>query len=140
MQKVRCAHCGCRFVPNPRIKNQRYCGKLQCQRARKTAWQRQKLAADPDYQADKRDSQRAWSSRNPGYWQNWRARNPGYVERNRMGQESRRSRYKNRVAKMDALSSLSEIKSGSYFLLPDSMEMVAKMDASTKKVRLILIS
>ena len=140
MHKVRCAHCGCRFVPNPRIKNQRYCGTLRCQRARKTSWQRKKLAADPDYQADKRDSQRAWSSRNPGYWQNWRARNPEYVERNRMGQESRRNRDRNRVAKMDASEPFSVIKTGSYYILPDSDELVAKMDASAKKVRLILMT
>jgi hypothetical protein len=140
MQKVRCAHCGSRFVPDPRIKNQRYCGKLQCQRARKTSWQRQKLAADPDYQADKRDSQRAWLSRNPRYWQNWRARHPGYVERNRIGQENRRNRCKNRVAKMDALDPFSGIKTGSYYIIPDSDEIVAKMDASAKKVRLILMT
>jgi len=140
MQKERCAHCGSRFVPDPRIKNQRYCGKLQCQRARKTSWQRQKLAADPDYQADKRDSQRAWLSRNPGYWQNWRARHPGYVERNRIGQENRRNRCKNRVAKMDALDPFSGIKTGSYYIIPDSDEIVAKMDASAKKVRLILMT
>lgn len=140
MQKVRCAHCGCRFVPNPRINNQRYCRKFQCQRARKTSWQRQKLAADPDYQADKRDSQKAWLSRNPGYWQSWRARHPGYVERNRMGQGNRRNRYKNRVAKMDALEPFSVIKTGSYYILPDSDELVAKMDASAKKVRLILMT
>jgi hypothetical protein len=140
MQKVRCAHCGCRFVPNPRIKNQRYCGKPQCQRARKTSWQRQKLVADPDYQANKRDSQKAWLSRNLTYWQSWRTRHPGYVERNRMGQEDRRNRYKNRVAKMDALEPFSVIKTGSYYILPDSDELVAKMDASAKKVRLILMT
>lgn len=140
MQKVRCAHCGSRFVPDARIKNQRYCGKLQCQRARKTSWQRQKLATDPDYQANKLDSQRAWLSRNPKYWQNWRARHPGYVERNRMGQENRRRRYRSRVAKMDALEAFSGIKTGSYYIMPDCDEMVAKMDASAKKVRLILMT
>ena len=140
MQKVRCAHCGSGFVPDPRIKNQRYCGKLECQRARKASWQRQKLAADPDYQANKVDSQRAWLSRNPRYWQNWRARRPEYVERNRIGQENRRNRYKGRVAKMDALEPFSEIKTGSYFIMPDCGEMVAKMDASARKVRLILMT
>jgi hypothetical protein len=140
MKKLRCAHCGCRFVPNPRIKNQRYCGKLECQRARKTSWQREKLAADPDYQANKRDSQRAWLNRNPQYWQNWRALHPGYLERNRIGQQNRRNRYKSRVAKMDASDSISFIKTGSYFIVPDTKEMVAKMDASAKKVRLILMT
>lgn len=51
--------------PQPSIKNQHCCGKVECQRARKAAWQRQRLATDPDYQADKRDSQKAWLDRNP---------------------------------------------------------------------------
>ena len=135
MSKVRCAHCGCRFIPNPRIKNQRYCGSIQCQRARKASWQRRKLATDPDYQADKKEGQRDWQIRNPGYWQSWRLRHPEYVERNRMLQQKRRRRH---VAKMDALKQLLETKTGSYYILPEHEGMVAKMDASTLKVRLIL--
>jgi len=140
MNKVRCAHCGCRFVPNPRVKNQRYCGSIQCQRARKTSWQRQKLATDPDYQANKKEGQRAWQIRNPGYWQNWRLRHPEYVERNRMLQRERRGRNKREVAKMDASEPLSVIKTGSYYIVPESVGVVAKMDASAKKVRLILMA
>ena len=102
MNKVRCAHCGSWFVPNPHIKHQRYCGKVECQRARKTSWQKQKLAADPDYQADKQESQSAWRIGNPKYWQNWRLRHPEYVERNRVLQKERRRRHIKEVAKMDA--------------------------------------
>jgi len=100
-------------------------------------WQRQKLANDPDYQANKLDCQKAWRGRNPSYWKNWRARHPKYVERNRMLQKSR---HKNKVAKMDALMPLSGIKTGSYYLVPGHLESVAKMDASAQKVRLILMS
>ena len=140
MNKVRCAHCGSRFVPNPRIRNQRYCGRIECQRARKTSWQRRKLATDPDYQANKQDSQRAWRIRNPEYWQKWRSRHPEYVERNRMLLRERRGRYKREVAKMDASEPLSGIKTGSYYVVPESVGMVAKMDASALKVRLILMA
>jgi hypothetical protein len=140
MEKVRCAHCGSRFVPNPRIKNQRYCAKIECQRARKASWQRQKLTIDADYQANKRDSQRAWQSRNPGYWQSWRSRHPEYVERNRILRKQRRDRHRSEVAKMDASEALLEIKTGSYYIVPDHDGMVAKMDASAKKVRLILMT
>ena len=100
MNKVRCAHCGCRFVPNPRIKNQRYCEKRQCQRARKTSWQRQKLATDPDYQANKRA--KGLGKSKPFVLAKLEIRHPDYVERNRMLQKNRRNRYK--VAKMDALT------------------------------------
>ncbi len=135
MNKVRCAHCGCWFVPNPRIKNQRFCSSTQCQHARKASWQRQKLATDPDYQADKKDGQRDWQIRNPGYWQKWRLGHPEYVERNRMLQQKRRQRG---VAKMDALEPLLGIKTGSYYIIPEHEGIVAKMDASAQKVRLIL--
>lgn len=140
MNKVRCAHCGSRFVPNPHIKNQRYCSKVECQRARKTCWQRQKLATDPDYQADKKESQKAWRNQNPGYWQKWRSQHPEYVERCRVLRKERGRRHKKEVAKMDVSKPLCEIKTGSYYILPESVEMVAKMDASAQKVRLILMA
>jgi hypothetical protein len=41
---------------------------------------------------------------------------------------------------MDALDPFSGIKTGSYYIIPDSDEIVAKMDASAKKVRLILMT
>jgi len=49
MEEKRCAHCGCPLDLNPRSKNQRYCGKQECQRARKRMWQKNKMATDPDY-------------------------------------------------------------------------------------------
>ena len=49
MSKVRCAHCGCRFIPNPRIKNQRYCGSIQCQRARNTGFHRNDQLSSDTY-------------------------------------------------------------------------------------------
>jgi hypothetical protein len=50
---MRCVHCRCLFVPNPRAKPQRFCANKACQRARKAQWQREKMAADPDYRATK---------------------------------------------------------------------------------------
>src|SRR2546425_5475323 len=45
---IRCAHCRCLVLPNPRVKTQRFCSNKACQRARKAQWQRTKLATDPD--------------------------------------------------------------------------------------------
>ena len=41
-QKIRCANPNCRrlFLPDPRVKGQRYCNKKACQRVRKRQWQR----------------------------------------------------------------------------------------------------
>jgi hypothetical protein len=41
---------------------------------------------------------------------------------------------------MDASEPLSEIKAGSYYIIPECVGMVAKMDASARKVRLILMT
>jgi len=54
---IPCAHCGRPFAPGPRVKNQRYCGEKNCQRARKRKWQKEKLGNDPDYQ-----SMRTWKA------------------------------------------------------------------------------
>ena len=134
--KIRCANPDCRihFIPNPRVKNQSYCGRKQCQRVRKRLWQRQKMARDPDYRANKRDSQKRWLKRNPGYWRLYRLKNPQYVERNRIRQKER-DRKRN-LAKMDALDRASLFKSGTYYLFPAGADL-AKMDAL--KHRYILI-
>ena len=60
-----CIHCGQIFQPNPRVKNQRYCSGKNCQRARRASWQRQKMAADPDYRENKERCLRHWQERNP---------------------------------------------------------------------------
>jgi hypothetical protein len=52
-----------------------------------------------------------------------------------MLQQKRRQRG---VAKMDALEPLLGIKTGSYYIIPEHEGIVAKMDASAQKVRLIL--
>lgn len=103
--RIRCAHCSCLFFPDPRVKNQRYCSSKECQRARKRLWQKEKLAHDPDYRQNRRDSNEQWRSRNPDYWKNYRLKNPEYTRRNREHQKLRDSRTtEGDLAKMDALS------------------------------------
>lgn len=135
---IRCAHCGRHFIPNPRVKNQRYCGRKECQRARKTLWQREKMRTDSEYQANQWESQRSWQESNPGYWKRYRMRNPGYTVRNRILQRHRDKRHRLKdLAKMDALEDLfSSVKAGSYYLITQG-ENLAKMDALTQKVYLI---
>ena len=133
-QKIRCVHCGCLFSPNPRVKNQRYCSKKGCQRARKNLWQRQKMATDPDYRANQRDCQKKWHRRHPDYWRNYRQLRADYCRHNRLLQKVRdhRRRVKH-LAKMDALRPVSSFKGGTYYLVPD----LAKMDASAQEVVII---
>ncbi|NTV42668.1 MAG: hypothetical protein HGA63_05150 [Syntrophobacteraceae bacterium] len=135
MEEKRCAHCGCPLDLNPRVKNQRYCGKKECQRARKRLWQKGKMATDPDYRANQQECNKAWRGRNPDYWSHYRKNHPRYVERNRLLQKARRRRC---VAKMDASGADSFVRTGTYWLIPE--DGVAKMDAFARKVVLVAVT
>lgn len=137
-EMIHCVHCGCSFAANPRIKNQRYCSSKDCQRARKRAWQMEKLATDPDYRANQQDCQRDWHRRHPRYYQRYRQRNGKNAERNRLLQRVRDSRHRSPrfLAKMDALKPAPQLALGHFYLLP----ALAKMDASAQKVILIPVS
>jgi hypothetical protein len=120
------------------VKNQLYCGKKECQRARKRIWQKRKMATDPDYRANQRACGKAWRDRNPDYWRNYRANHPGYAEKNRLLQKARRSRSELAVAKMDASAPDLLVRTGTYWLIPD--DGVAKMDALAHKVVLVPVT
>jgi len=131
--RIRCAHCSCIFSPDPRVKNQRYCSKKECQRARKRLWQKEKLARDPDYRLNQRDSNEQWRTRNPDYWKQYRLSHPDYTRRNR---EQQKVRDRTHLAKMDASEPQPVVMQGTYYLMPESADL-AKMDSSAVKVHLI---
>lgn len=138
-QKIRCANPDCRrlFIPDPRVKGQRYCSKKECRHVRKRQWQRQKIKHDPDYRDNQRDAQQCWMEQNRDYWRRYRDRHPGYVKRNRLLQKERdRSRCLAHLAKMDTSKDISSIKPGSYFLIPAKRDL-AKMDTLSPKYFLI---
>ena len=103
--KNRCVHCGRLYIANPRVKNQKYCSRDICQRARKRRWQQRKMATDGDYRQNRKESRQMWQTRHPGYWQQYRERHPQYCERNRMLQKQRDAKRRAKhLAKMDALT------------------------------------
>jgi len=137
----RCVHCRCHFRPDPRVKTQRFCSNKTCQRARKAQWQRDKLASDPDYQANQKDCQRHWQSQHPHYWRRYRQKRADYCERNRILQRHRDQRRRARpLAKMDALEPVTFIQPGIYHLIPAVGERLAKMDALSQKCHVIPIT
>ena len=138
MEEKRCAHCGCPLDLNPRVKNQRYCKKKECQRVRKRLWQKKKVATDPDYRANQQECNKAWREKNPDYWRNYRKNHPRYVQRNRLLQKVRRRKRDSCVAKMDASETNSFVGTGTYWLIPETG--VAKMDAFACKVVLVSVT
>lgn len=140
-QKIRCANRSCRrlFLPNPRVKNHRYCDKEACQRIRKNRWQRQKMKDDPEYQMDQREGQECWVEQNHDYWRRYRDQHPEYAERNRLLQRERdKKRRSGKLAKMDSSNQESSLKAGSYYLIPDTADL-AKMDSLSHKYLVVPI-
>ena len=136
ISRIRCAHCRRLFEPNPRVKNQRYCGDKPCQRARKNSWQKQKLTSDSDYRANQRECDRQWRTRHPAFWRLYRTAHPRSTERNRLLQRHRNGKRRGVIAKMDASRQVFPVIAGTYHLVPE----VAKMDALRQKVLLIPVT
>ncbi|MBT8330991.1 MAG: hypothetical protein KJP06_01560, partial [Deltaproteobacteria bacterium] len=123
------------FTRSPRHKTQIYCMKLDCQRAKKAAWKRNKMRADPDYRYDKKLANQKWAKTHPDYWKNYRDEHPEYVERNRILQTVRNRRRrrsssqkggdKKVIAKVDASIFNKNSLVGQFYLVP----VIAKVDA-----------
>jgi hypothetical protein len=124
--------------PRAQVPHQRYCSLAGCQRERRRRWQQSKLQTDADYRANQRQAQRAWADSHGDYWREYRARHPDYTDRNRLEQRRRdRGRRVTRLAKMDALTPINVVPSGTYRLLAATGGELAKKDAWTVKITLI---
>ena len=101
------------FDINPRIPDELYCRKKECLRARKNAWQRNKMTTDEEYRKNQAAACSRWHEKNPEYWKEYRKKNQAYTRKNR---EQQRLRNHSRtaakgsdrsiltpIAKMDAL-------------------------------------
>jgi hypothetical protein len=132
-----CKNCRKRKPANIRLKGtQYYCNEKDCQRARKAAWQKDKIAEDPQYRSRQLECLRLWRRKRPldQYQKQYRQDHPDYVRKNRELQRIRnRKRSKppgdQKIVKMDTLKKPSE-KSMTYIMNP------FKMDASGKIVKM----
>ena len=135
MKITTCIHCGRSFVPNLRVKNQRYCPDVKCQRSRRARWYREKMVKDPDYRDNQKRCQKEWQLAHPCYYIDYRAKHPEYVRRNRLLQMMRDAkRRKDRIgkflAKIDSLGRWSYSRKGALFrLVPQDDRLLAKIDS-----------
>ena len=143
-----CVGCGRLFLPNPRVKRQRYCSNPACQQARRRQWQKQKLEEDEDYRRNKADAQKRWCEGHPGYWRSYRKKHPEYVRRNRELQRRRNQRREKSlerksdtaermIAKMYELNPSNKLTSGVFRLISVDPEEIAKMDELNIRVAII---
>ncbi|MBF0547014.1 MAG: hypothetical protein HQM08_21415 [Candidatus Riflebacteria bacterium] len=132
----KCRYCGKRFVPHPAVPFQKYCSEPTCQKARKRAWQKEKLANDKDYKENQKRSQKRWFSENRGYWRSYRNRKPQYTRQNRVQQKKRnREKRISRIAKMDELTHECDCIRGDYKLIPLYKKKIAKMDELIVRIK-----
>ncbi len=137
MKRRKCKNCNELFVITPKHPDQKYCSRKECQRARKTQWQRQKLSIDDDYRENQADCQVRWTEKNPGYWKRYREKHPEYSQRNREKQRER-NRINRRqppaksmlpsIANMDAKHPKKPSISGYYELTPITDPPFANID------------
>ena len=143
MAKFICNNCHEEQDTNCRLKDgsQQYCGAAKCQRARKAAWQREKMHNDAKYRAKQIEYLKQWRKHRPldQYQKQYRQRHPDYVEQNRQQQRLRNNQRQRiaawpaepQIVKMDALP-IPLIISGTYQLTPltsDGLTKIVKMDA-----------
>ena len=137
LKTIICKNCGKRVPANIRLKGtQKYCGKPDCQRARKTAWQRAKKAKDADYRSRQKQCAKNWRKNKPAhkYQDQYRQNHPGYVAKNREQQRIRNQKCRDqagqqKIVKMDQLQNQPE-KTMDYIMTQ------YKMDASKKIVKM----
>ena len=104
-----CKNCHNMKTMNPRLKgNQNYCGDKQCQQARKSSWQKNKMKTNSAYRNKQYQSMERWRKRKPlhRYQKNYRTTHPQYVDENRTKQTIRNQKRSSvaKIVKMDALS------------------------------------
>jgi hypothetical protein len=139
---IKCKNGGHEVPANFRLKgNQQYCGDPECQRARKRAWQKNKMATDRKYRRTQSACLVRWRKEHAlhRYQKQYRENHPEYVEKNREQQRLRNDKRRQRVqltplekiVKMDTFQK-QPIKSGFYWLSPhamDASQKIVKMDA-----------
>lgn len=89
MKRRKCKNCSRLFVITAKHLDQKYCSRKECQRTRKTQWQRRKLSGDEDYRENQADCQARWVAKNPGYWKRYREKHPESAQRNKDKQRER---------------------------------------------------
>ncbi len=125
-----CKACNQEKSGNPKLKgNQHYCGAVVCQRARKAAWQKEKMASDAQYRADQITCLARWRRKRPldQYQSRYRSQHPAYVHKNRLSQ-AERNRKRDLIVKMDALRTSKSNLCLLTLLKRDRHKKIVKMD------------
>ena len=135
MKQRCCRFCQRQFDPSPFHPEQTACSEKVCQRQRRSANRKQKLALDAEYRQVCRDSARKWRANHAGYWKQYRAAKPDTIERNRTQQ--RRRDLRQRLADLANNNSALDLKSstaGIWWLGPAAADLANNNLAATQVI------
>jgi hypothetical protein len=142
MLEFTCCCCHQVIPLNPKLKgNQLYCGKAECQRARKRDWKQRRIKTDEDFHQKQLGYGKKWRRGYPAdqYMNKYRQAHPEYVDKNRSRQKgrnlTRRRIWENnekldKIVKVDALMR-SSIKTNTYQMTSfrrDPLGRIVKVD------------
>ena len=131
MQQNPCFYCKKKFQPSRYRPDQRVCSSADCQRRRRNDYHRNKLATDPVYREQCRDSQRDWRARNPSYMRLYRARLPR--DNAHVGSDlTRELRLLLESVKNNVALDLKFIDGGAWLVFPNGMALEKNNLASAK--------
>jgi hypothetical protein len=142
-----CQHCGRKCRCNPRVKNQNYCSREECQQARKRVWDKKHYHTNKKYREKRLASQKIWRENHPQkqYQQEYRARHPEYVahcyekqnERYKTRRKAEREALEKNNVNTDAIFTQPK-RVGVYKLIPvDDMKNNVNTDAFIVKMQIL---
>ena len=139
-----CKGCNTKKPINPKLKgNQEYCGERKCQRKRKAAWQKNKMATDANYKQSQQKLVQNWRDKKPAHQSQsqYRKDHPSYVADNRVKQRNRNQKrrvkpFEEVIVKMDALTFKEPIICAMTPLEKDASEKIVKMDTLLVQLQL----
>ena len=129
MRRKRCRCCQQLYLPCPQTyRQQKTCKKPGCRAVRKRRAQKAWSRKNPYYWESCRSKQKLWREKNKGYWGQWRKEHPGYVKGNRRMQKRRDARKRGFLAKQDTWNAICIDKLGRIKAVGD----LAKQDEWTQ--------
>lgn len=142
-----CQHCGRICHCNPRVKNQKYCSRKECQQARKREWEKKNYHTNKKYRKSRLKSQKNWRKNYPHkeYQKEYRSRRPDYVARCYAKQkesyherrEAERKALEQNNVNTDAIFTQSR-RGGLYKLIPmDATKNNVNTDAFIVKMQIL---
>ncbi len=134
MHAKTCPYCRRRFLPSRYHPNQQICSSKDCQRQRRLDYHRRKLAEDPQYHEQCKDSQRKWRAKHPQYMRDYRGLRSPRAEDDFGIAEQLRGLLK--LVKNNVAIDLRTFNASMWLVLPPGLAHVSNTLARTKVILL----